>query len=414
MSLDDFCADGPKGQGLWKRAEQVLPGGGVYLTRSADFAGRGVVPGFIEEADGCRLVDVDGRKYIDFLGANGPNLLGYCHPEIEEAVRRQAAKGVSVSFFSPSMIETVEGLLDYFSGFDWGLLSKTGSETLTFATRVAKQHTQRDHLVAFDSAYHGSAPELAILPPSGPLTRAGENVHRIAWNDAEALEALGRRVGDKIAGVLLNPLDQNPRQITQDISDDFRNAISAFCDRYGSLLILDDVRHGFRLHPEGSHKYVGLEPDILCLGKALGNGYALSAVLAKEEFRSAAQSILYTSTHHFETSPMRAALKTLEIYQRDNVFEHISRAGEQLRAGFVTAAEKSGHAISYSGPVTMPTFLFQNDPKCKKLRLFSRKAAEKGAIFHPSLNWNLSLAHTTQDIDEAVKIAAAAMSEMPV
>lgn len=413
MPTEKFCVDGPKGQDLWQRADHVLPGGGVYLTRSADFSRRGILPGFIESADGCRLVDVDGREYIDFLGANGPNLLGYRHPEIEEAAREQASKANSVSFFSEAMIETVEGLLQHFVGFDWGLLAKTGSEVTTFAVRVAKQHTQRDCVVAFDAAYHGSTPELAIAPPPGPLSKVKDTVYRVAWNDADGLEALGNRLGDTVAGILLNPLDQNPRQITRDISDEFREAIEAFCRRHGSLLIFDDVRHGFRLHPDGSHKSVGLEPDMLCLGKALGNGYAVSALLAKEQLRQAARTIVFTSTHHFEMPPMRAALKTLEIYRRDNVFEQIRSAGEKLRAGFDNAAKKAGHAISYSGPATMPTLLFEDDPKFKKLHTFAGKAAERGAIFHPSLNWNLSLAHTSDIIEKAVEIAAAAMAETP-
>ena len=189
--------------------------------------------------------------------------------------------------------------------------------------------------------------------------------------------------------------------------------IKQICERYGILLVFDDVRHGFRLHPLGSHRLLGLAPDVLALGKALGNGHSISASLGREHLRKAARKILYTSTYMFEAPPMKAAMAMIKVYDRDNVFKHITLMGERLRDGLVAAAEAANHRISYTGPVTMPTLLFEEDPTGNKQRVFAHEAARSGAILHPFLNWNLSAAHTVDDIDETIDIARQAFQATP-
>lgn len=406
MEDDNRSIDGPKARLLWDRADRVLPGGHIYLSRSAEMVGqRGVLPGFISSARGCRVTDVDGRTYIDFMGANGPNLLGYLHPEVEAAAQAQARKATSASLFPPAMIDIVEALVERYADMGWGMVAKTGSETLSLAARFARQETQRPHLIAFTGAYHGSDAELALRPPPGSLSDLTTGVYRIAWNDAEALRELAALQGHDIAAMLLNPLDQKSRAPTLSASEEFVSAINDVQEQYGIRLIFDDVRHGFRLHPQGSQQLLGVRPDIICLGKALGNGYSISAIVGREDLRNAASQIMFTSTYVFEAPPMCAALATLEIYDRDGVFAHINRIGQRLKDGILKAAEETGHRISMSGPVTMPTLLFEDDPDQARLFIFARHASYLGAIFHPAVNWNLSLAHQDADIDEAISIA---------
>lgn len=410
---DEEPIDGPVGRLLWERADRVLPGGGIYLSRSADLAGRGVLPGFIAGASGCRVVDADGREYLDLLGANGPNLLGYRHPEVEAAVRAESTTLTSASLFPPALVDVVEALVERFPPMAWGVVSKNGSEVVALGGRVARQHTGRPLLLAFERAYHGNDGELATTPPPGPLLDRTADVLRVGWNDAEALSAVVDARSGEIAAILCNPLDQNPGRPTLEASPDFLAAIRGARQDHGILVLLDDVRHGFRLHPAGSHRLLGLDPDLLCLGKALGNGNAISALLGADEVRRAARKILYTSTYMFEAPPMRAALAVLDIYDRDDVFARMVDAGTRLRDGIVAAAATAGHTLDWSGPPAMPTLLFADDPDRRRGRAFSRAAAERGAILHPLLNWNLSGAHTSADIDEVVAIAAAAFAETP-
>lgn len=407
---DPNPADGPVGQELWRRADRVLPGGGVYLTRSADMAGRGVLPGFIGANEGCRVVDVDGREYIDFLGANGPNILGYRHPEVEAAADRIRSHLTTASLFPPTLVEVVERILQTWTDMDWGVVAKNGSEVVSLAARVARQHTGRSHLIGFASAYHGNDPELAIGTPDGPLTTITADVHRLPWNDANRLVDHVSEHGDDIAAIVLNPLDQRPRVPTTDASVDFIAAIEQARDRWGIVVVVDDVRHCFRLHPEGSHHLLGLEPDLIALGKALGNGHSISALLGAEELRRSVRKIMFTSTYMFEAPPMAAAMTTIDIYERDAVFDHITLMGERLRRGLIAGAAAAGHDVVLSGPVTMPSLLFDDDADLSKGRTFSRLAAEAGIIFHPLLNWNLSGAHRAADIDAAVDAAGTAFA----
>lgn len=412
FAVDD-PVDGPRGQDLWVRADRVLPGGGIYRSRSADLAGRGVLPGFIAAAEGCRVIDADGRSFIDYLAANGPNLLGYRHPEVEAAVEAERGHLTTASLYPPALVEVVERLVERFPPMAWGVVAKNGSEVMALAARVARHHTGRNRLLTFSRAYHGNDDELATSPPPGPLTNLTDRVDRVAWNDADGVAEIAARHGDDLAAILVNPLDQNPGRPTNGASSDFVAAITTARERHGIPIVLDDVRHGFRLHPGGSHHLLGIEPDLLVLGKALGNGHAISALLGRDELRRAARKIFFTSTYMFEAPPMRAAIATLDIYDRDDVFDHLVAKGERLRAGIVRAAAAAGHAISYTGPATMPTLLFEGDDAGSMGRRFARMAAEGGAILHPMLNWNLSAAHTEADIDETIEIAAKAMTATP-
>ncbi len=410
----DKPIDGPKGQALWQRADAVLPGGGLYLSRSADMAGRGVLPGFIEAASGCRVIDADGREYIDYLCANGPNLLGYRHPEIEAVVTLQREQLVSGSLFPPSLVEVVEALIDRFPPMAWGVVSKNGSEVVSLAVRAARQDRQRRRICSFQRAYHGNDPELASAPVAGILTDVTEQVDRVAWNDAQALIEHMQAHGNDTAAILVNPLDQNPAIPTREMTPEFLAALEQVRDQYGLLIILDSVRHGFRLHPDGCDKFVGISPDFIAMGKALGNGYAISALLGLESTRKAARKILYTSTYMFESPPMRAAIKVLEIYDRDDVFSHISNMGERLATGVRAAATAAGHEVTYSGPSTMPSLLFaKDDQQLVRGRAFSYAMAERGIIWHPLLNHFLSFAHQPADIDATIAAATAAFADVP-
>jgi glutamate-1-semialdehyde 2,1-aminomutase len=405
-------ADGPKGQALWQRADKCLPGGLVYMSRSARFAGEGVMPGFISGAQGCRITDVDGREYIDFLCGNGPNLLGYCHPEVDEVALAQAGRADLTSFYPESIVEFAEKMLAWARTFHWVVHVKNGSDAISLAARVMRIHTRKPKIVLFENAYHGFGSELSLAHELVPQD-ALQNLIRLPWNDASALEEADSQYGYQIAGIIMNPLDQSPARVTRSATKEFITAINRFCSERQALLTVDDVRHGFRLHPHGSHRVLEIEPDILCLGKALANGYATSALLGKEHLRAACRQIQFTATYMFSPVAYQAGMKTLEIYERDNVYEQIAANGKRLCDGISQVGQEAGHEIGMSGPETMPTMLFNGERKGQRARHFAREASLRGAIFHPSLNWFLSAAHSTADIDEAIDIARQSFAVTP-
>ena len=316
------------------------------------------------------------------------------------------------SFFPDVIVEFAERLLTWGTGFDWAILAKNGSDTTSLACRIMRRARNRPKIVLFQKAYHGFGTELASRFENVP-DDAQQHIIRLPWNDPEALHRTFVEHGDSIAGILLNPLDQNPLQATRTASPEFIGAIERQRSATGALLSLDDVRHGFRLHREGSHHYLGIDPDILCLGKGLANGYATAALLAKEALRAAAEDIQFTATYVFSAVAYRAAITTLDIYERDQVFDHLVAMGTRLKTGFEAAAAAAGHRAVLSGPPTMPTLLFEDDPKAVTARHFAREAALRGAIFHPILNWFLSAAHSERDIDQALEIAAGAFAATP-
>ncbi|MFT7650871.1 MAG: glutamate-1-semialdehyde 2,1-aminomutase [Candidatus Poriferisodalaceae bacterium] len=159
----------------------------------------------------------------------------------------------------------------------------------------------------------GREPRPEVGPPGGPLTELTGDVQRIGWNAAQELLDYAAAHGNNIAAIVLNPIDQRPQVPTADASADFLRAIEEVRERWGVILFLDDVRHGLRLHPEGSHRLLGLEPDLIALGKALGNGHSLSALLGTDDLRRSARKILFTSTYMFEAPPMAATIATLDI-----------------------------------------------------------------------------------------------------
>lgn len=401
--------DGPIGQALWARADAVLPGRAMFMTRSARYAGPGVQPGFIDEAEGCRVRDADSRWYLDLNCGNGPNLLGYRHPEVEAAARRQAERGDLMPYFPSAMVDFCERLLRWSPGFDWTLPVKAGSDATALAMRIVRAARNRDRLILFRQAYHGNNAEQSLRHERHPAA-ALNNLYRLDWNDPAALDAFPAEAAEQVAAIMLNPIDQPSGVPASEASAEFVQAVHRFRQRTGALVILDDVRSGFRLHPQGSHRAMGLDPDLLCLGKALANGHAVGALLGKEPLRAAASSILYTSTYIYSAVCFRAAIATLDVYERDNAFAAIQRAAERLRAGVLAAAGRHGLDLRFTGPASHPNVLFAQDPGCARGERFAYEAARRGLLFHPRLAWFVSAAHDDAAIDEAIAIADAALA----
>ncbi len=251
---------------------------------------------------------------------------------------------------------------------------------------------------------------MALGPPAGPLTEITAEVHRLPWNGAQELVDHVERHADELAAIVLNPLHQSPGVATVEASADFVAAIEQVRGRHGLVLVFDDVRHGLRLDPVGSYRLLGLEPELVALGKALGNGHSISALVGTDEVRRAARKIMFTATYMFEAPPMAAAITTLDVFQRDRAFDHLEAMGRRLMAGIEAAAAEHGRRIEFSGPPAMPSLRFVDDPDGRRVRAFARVAATEGAILHPLLNWNLSLAHTEADVDRVVEIAGRALA----
>lgn len=389
---------------MFERAERVIPGG-VYGSGSPRFATFGEFPAFIRSAKGSRLTDVDGNEYIDFMCAFGPIVLGYNHPAVQQAVIEQEERGNKFSFASDRMLELAETLVERFSFADWAMFGKNGSDVTTLATRVARAATGRMKLLVAAGAYHGFDPWCVPGGAGVPPAHRSES-DEFMWNDVESVHACFDRNKGDVAGVMICPIRHDAMHDIEMPSREFLAAIQERTADERALLAIDDVRCGFRLHHTGaSHLNLGLEPDLVCFGKAISNGQPISVLVGRDELRETAKSTFFTATHFLAGAPMAAALATMAAYDAEGVYEHVQSAGRMLHEGITKAARRAGAAISLTGPPAMPNLVFKDDPRFKRGRRFSGLAARRGVIFHPRHNWFISAAHTPADVEQAVAVA---------
>ncbi|MGO9935084.1 MAG: aminotransferase class III-fold pyridoxal phosphate-dependent enzyme [Steroidobacteraceae bacterium] len=392
-----------RSQELFARAAKVIPGG-IYGHASPAVAVAGAFPYYAERARGCRYWDVDGNEYIDYLCGYGPMILGHQHPEVEEAAARQQRDALCLNHPGPVMVELAEHLVSLIDFSAWAVFGKNGSDMTTWALQVAREHTKRRKILKVTDAYHGIDPW--CTPGHGGLLEEDRvHIHEFDWNDLESFDRFLKKFRGDIAGVIMTPFHHPAFKASQMPAAGFWAHIEAACRREGIVLILDDIRAGFRLDLRGSHRVFGFEPDLICFCKAIANGHSLSAALGRSELRVAASKVFLTGSYWNSPPPMAAAMACLKIMQREDTVAAVRRAGEQLMAGLIESGRKHGYAMVASGPPAIPFLTFADDPSLRRQQRFCAEVTRRGALFHPHHNWFLSAAHTPQDIAATLGMA---------
>lgn len=399
-----------RSQELFDRAARVIPGG-IYGHASPAVGLPHSLPYYAERAQGCRYWDVDGNEYIDYLCGYGPMILGHQHPAVEAAAARQQRDALCLNHPGPVMVELAEYLVSLVEFAAWAVFGKNGSDMTTWAVQVAREHTKRRKILKVAGAYHGMDP-WCTPGHAGLLDEDRAHIHDFNWNDLESLERLLKRFRGDIAGLILTPFHHPAFQPSQMPAEGFWSHIESACRRHGIVLILDDIRAGFRLDLGGSHKYFGFEPDLICFCKAIANGHALSATLGRSELRVAASKVFLTGSYWNSPPAMAAAMACLELLQREDVVSGLRRAGTMLVDGLVAAGAKYGYAMLASGPPALPYVSFADDPSLRRQQRFCAEVARRGAFFHPHHNWFLSAAHTAEDIQATLRMAEEAFAVM--
>lgn len=394
---------------LRDRAAAVIPGG-MYGHQSVALLPDDY-PQFFERGEGAHIWDADGRRYLDFMCAYGPNLFGYANPEIDAAYVRQLGQGDTLTGPTPLMVELAEALVGMVGHADWAMFCKNGTDATSMALVVSRAHTKRKTVVRAKGAYHGAA-AWCTPRPAGVID--SDRAHQLFYdyNDVASLEAAVAQAGDDLACIFAAPFRHDAFVDQAEPDPAYARRARELCDAAGALLVVDEVRAGFRLTRDCSWSRIGVEPDLSTWGKCLANGHALSALLGSDKARAAASSVYVTGSFWYEAAPMAAALETLRLIRETDYLERITALGARLRTGLAERARAAGFGFRQTGPVTMPLFLFDEDPDLRKGFCFASEMLARGIYTHPWHNMFLCAAMTDADIEATLDAAEGAFAAL--
>ena len=394
---------------LRDRAMAVIPGG-MYGHQSVGLLPDDY-PQFFSRGDGAHIWDADGKRYLDFMCAYGPNLFGYANPQIDAAFVRQLGIGDTLTGPTGLMVELAEALTAMVTHADWALFCKNGTDATTMALSTARAHTRKRIVIRAKGAYHGAIP-WCTPRPAGVIDT--DRAHQIFcdYNDVASLEAAVAEAGDDLACIFAAPFKHDAFIDQAEPNPAYARRARELCDQTGALLVVDDVRAGFRLARDCSWSRLGVQPDLSTWGKCVANGHPISVMLGSDKARKAAAAIYVTGSFWFQAATMAAALETLRLVRDTDYLERITDLGERLRRGLAERASAAGFGLRQTGPGTMPLFLFDDDPDLRKGFCFSSEMLARGVYVHPWHNMFLCAAMTEADIDGALDAAEAALGAL--
>ncbi|MFR7991241.1 MAG: glutamate-1-semialdehyde 2,1-aminomutase, partial [Anaerovoracaceae bacterium] len=269
---------------LFDRAKKVMPGGVNSPVRA--YQSVGLTPKFIDRAKGNKIYDIEGNEYLDYVGSWGPMILGHADPEVIAAVRDKAEKGLSFGACTEAEVELAELITENISHIEMIRMVNSGTEAVMSALRLARGYTRRDKIIKFEGCYHGHSDAMLVKAGSGAMTfgdpdsagvtrGAAEDTLLARYNDLNSVESLMKENRDNVACVIVEPAAANMGVVPA--AEGFLKGLRQLCDKYGALLIFDEVITGFRLSFGGAAEYFDVRPDLVTYGKIIGGGMPVGA-----------------------------------------------------------------------------------------------------------------------------------------
>ncbi len=375
------------GQKLWKRAKQVIPGGNMLLSKRAEMFLPDQWPAYFSKAKGCKVWDLDGNEFIDMsIMGIGTNTLGYGHPEVDAAVMQTVSAGNMSTFNCPEEVYLAEKLIEMHPWADMVRLARSGGEANAVAIRIARAASGKDKVAI--CGYHGwhdwylsanlgddkslDGHLLPGLEPKGVPRNLKGTVFPFNYNNFSELEAL---VSTQDIGVIKMEVVRN-----MGPEDNFLHKVRKLATDRNIVLIFDECTSGFRETFGGLHKKYGIEPDMAMFGKALGNGYGITATIGRREVMEAAQTTFISSTFWTERIGPTAALKTLEVMERVKSWETITQTGLQIRKRWQLLADQHGLGINHWGLPSLTGYTFQSENALAYKTLITQEMLAKGYL----------------------------------
>jgi len=414
---------------LFQRAQLTIPGGVNSPVRA--FKSVGGTPVFIERADGAYLFDVDGKRYIDYIGSWGPMLLGHNHPAIRDAVIQAAANGLSFGAPCPAEIDMAEKIAQLVPSMEMVRMVSSGTEATMSAIRLARGYTRRDTILKFEGCYHGHADSLLVKAGSGALTLGVPNSPGVPadfakytltceFNNLKQVEQIFAEKGADIACIIVEPVAGNMNCIPPEPG--FLEGLRRICDQYQSMLIFDEVMTGFRVALGGAQAVYNVTPDLTTLGKIIGGGMPVGAFGGKRaimEHIAPLGPVYQAGTLSGNPIAMAAGLAALNEISKPDVFAKLTSKTSQLITGLSAAALQHGVPMTFNQVGGMFGFFFSNEAKVSNyqqatqcdteaFKHFFHLMLQQGIYLAPSAYEAgfLSLAHSDDDLAATVDAAA--------
>ncbi|MGH8699600.1 MAG: glutamate-1-semialdehyde 2,1-aminomutase [Burkholderiales bacterium] len=391
-----------RSQKLFQRAQLVIPAGVNSPVRA--FRSVGGTPPFIQRGKGAQVWDADGRAYVDYVGSWGPLIVGHAHPDVVDAARQAAERGLSFGAPTEQEVEMAEVLCRLVPSLEQVRLTSSGTEATMSAIRLARGHTGRNKIVKFEGCYHGHADALLVKAGSGALTfgqpssagvppaTAADTVV-LEYNNESALEQAFEREGAAIAAAIVEPVAGNMNLVAP--RPGFLESLRRLCTRHGAVLIFDEVMTGFRVALGGAQAFYGVRPDLTTLGKVIGGGLPVGAFGGRRDIMRAIAPlgpVYQAGTLSGNPVAVAAGLATLKLIQAAGFYDRLAATTRALCEGLARAAQEHGVPFSAAGVGGMFGIFFRATPPASFAEVLQCDSETFSRFFHAMLAAGIYLA----------------------
>ncbi|HSA77984.1 MAG TPA: glutamate-1-semialdehyde 2,1-aminomutase [Nitrospirota bacterium] len=425
---------GARSRRLFEEAKKHIPGGVNSPVRA--FRSVGGEPLFIKKAKGSKIVDADGKAYIDYVLSWGPMILGHTHPRVTAALKKAIMNGTSFGAPTELEITLAKMVKKAVPSIEMVRMVSSGTEATMSAIRVARGYTGRDKIIKFDGGYHGHGDSLLVKAGSGVATFGlpdspgvpadlAKLTITIPYNDLDAFKDIAFREGEQIACIIVEPVAGNMGCVPPEPG--FLEGLRQVCDQYGIILIFDEVMTGFRVAYGGAQQRYKIKPDLTCLGKVIGGGLPVGAFGGRREIMEKIAPlgpIYQAGTLSGNPLAMTAGIETLRLLSKPGVYKTLEKISADLEQGLYAAAAEAGVPVTFNRVGSMFTGFF-TDQKVKDFSSAKTSNTTRFGKYFLSMLKNgvnlapsqfeagfVSLAHTKSDISKTVEAARKSLKGM--
>lgn len=383
----------------FERASALIPTACQTFSKSRIQFPAGVTPDFLSHGKGGRVWDVDGNEYVDMVMGLLANVLGYCDPDVDGAVREQLSRGVSFSLATTIEADVAERLVELVPCAEMVRFGKNGTDGTSAAVRISRAATGRNHVLAL--GYHGWQDWYvgATVRNKGVPPAVRELTQKVPYNDLDAIEQASAAVDGDVACIILEPMSAT------EPAPGYLEGLRDFATKSGAVLVFDETITGFRFALGGAQEYFGVTPDLCVLGKGMANGLPLSAIAGRGDLMREFNEVFFSGTFGGEALSLAAARAVIDKFRREPVIDSLWRKGAFLKREFgrILDTNGMGEAITLAGkdPWLVPVYNAAGNASMEEVKTFMVKSmTESGVLFGGSLN--ICYAHSNEDLQHVV------------